>query len=53
MLIKFQSVLNIKDKHYILEGIRDVIGRKDVVTLKKMVKLERPQGDKTDPKVMV
>nr|CAB3263513.1 leucine-rich repeat-containing protein 16A-like [Phallusia mammillata] len=35
------------------EGIRDVIGRKKVVTLKKMVKLERPQGDKVDAKVLV
>ena len=37
----------------ILEGIRDTIGRKNVVTLKKMIKLEKPQGNRSDPKVLV
>ncbi|CAK8682443.1 unnamed protein product [Clavelina lepadiformis] len=35
------------------EGIRDTIGRKNVVTLKKMIKLEKPQGNRSDPKVLV
>ncbi|XP_039266221.2 F-actin-uncapping protein LRRC16A-like isoform X2 [Styela clava] len=34
------------------EGIRDSIGRKMTVTLKKMIKLERGQGDKVDAKVL-